>query len=293
MRRLPTDKRVSILAALVEGNSVNSTARLCGVSKVTVLRLLADAGTVCARLHDRYVRGLDPESVELDELWAFVQAKDKNLAPERKGDDAWGSQWTWVALDADSKLVIAYYVGQRDDETAYQFLCDVRNRVEGEPQITSDAFKYYARAVRDAFGPKIPYAQLHKDYRRADRPDYKYSPPKVVGVKRIPVTGDPDPAKVSTSFVERHNLTTRMGCRRYTRLTNAHSKKLENHRHATTIQFWHYNWVRKHATLKTTPAVAAGIANKPWTLLDLVNHLESEEAAKGARITDYLPAVSK
>lgn len=290
MRKLTTEKRVAVLSALVEGNSINATCRMTGVSKVTVLRLLADVGTFCAEYHDLTVRGLSTKRAQLDELWSFCGCKDK---AKEQGAGGFGSVWTWVAMDADSKLCISYLVGLRDTDCANTFVSDVADRLEDRIQLTTDGFKPYIEAVDKAFGGKVDYAMLIKTY-GAERPDAaRYSPAVCTGCKQQAMAGSPDEEHVSTSYVERQNLTVRMGARRFTRLTNAFSKKFENHEHAIALHYFHYNFIRKHMTLKTTPAVAAGIASKPLTILDLVMMVEAEEAKLGERLSGYLPADSK
>lgn len=279
-----------ILNALVEGNSINSTARMIGVSKITILRLLADAGTFCAQYHNVFVRGLQSKQVQLDEIWAFCGCKDK--AKER-GANGYGSVWTWTAIDADSKLCIGYLVGLRDAEYAKEFCADIAGRIDSRVQLTSDGHKPYLEAVDNAFHGMVDYAMLIKLYGTDKEGEKRYSPPTCTGCKRQVQSGSPDESYISTSYVERQNLTTRMSIRRFTRLTNAFSKKVENHEHAVALHYFHYNFIRKHQTLKTTPAVAAGVANAPMTILDLVKMIEAEEWKLGERISDYRPAASK
>ena len=293
MRKLSTEKRATILGALVEGNSINATARMMGVSKITVLRLLADAGTFCLAHHDEHVRGLECERIQCDEIWSFCYAKEKNLPASMKDRPGVGSVWTWTALDADTKLMIAYHVGSRDANCAFDFMLDLSGRIINRAQLTTDGHGAYLPAVDEAFGSEVDYAMLIKLYGEPRKDEARYSPCDCVGVRSIPVKGFPDHRHVSTSFVERQNLTMRMSMRRFTRLTNGFSKKIENHRHAIALHYFYYNWIRKHETIKTTPAVASGLANKPLTLIDLVKMIEAEEKALGTRITDYLPACSK
>ena len=285
MRKLSTEKRAAIISALVEGNSINATVRMTGASKITVLRLLADVGTFCAQYHDLMVRDLATKRVQLDEIWSFCGCKDK---ARDLGAGGFGSVWTWVGLDADSKLCISYLVGLRDQYCAQTFVNDVAERLADRVQLTSDGFGLYVDAVERAFGGKIDYAQLIKQYGADKEADTRYSPAVCNGCKVEPRSGDPDREHVSTSYVERQNLTMRMGMRRFTRLTNAFSKKFENHQHAVALHFFHYNFIRKHQTLKTTPAVAAGVASQPLTVLDLMKMVEDEEAKLGGRLTDYL-----
>lgn len=287
MRKLSTDQRAAILSALIEGCSVNSTARLCGVSKITVLRLLSDAGTFCAQFHDLEVRNLQCERIQMDEIWAFCGCKDK---AKKAGAAGYGSAWTWIAIDADTKLVLSYLTGQRDGDSADAFVTDVADRIDSRIQLTSDGFQHYMAAVLNAFGDWVDYAQLVKVYGKEPGPETRYSPPICIECRAHQRIGIPDAAHISTSFVERQNLTLRMGSRRFTRLTNAFSKKIDNHVHAVALHYFHYNFCRKHATTKTTPAVAAGLAERAWTIRELVLLIEAEEAKLGTRITEYLPA---
>lgn len=288
MRKLSSEKRAAILSALVEGASIASVVRMCGASKVTVLRLLADAGQFCADYHDVYVRGLSSRIVQADEIWSFCGCKDK---AKLAGAGGHGSVWTWVALDANSKLAISYLVGGRGPDCANAFAQDIADRVENRIQLTTDGHGPYSEAVEGAFEGKIDYAMLVKVFGNVGTEEQRrYSPPECTGCKKQVKAGMPDPDQISTSYVERQNLTMRMGMRRMTRLTNGYSKKIENHAHATALHFFFYNFCRKHHTLKTTPAVAAGIASAPLTVLDLVKMIEAEESKLGGRLTDYLPA---
>jgi hypothetical protein len=291
MRKLSSEKRATILTALVEGASINSVSRMTGCSKVTILRLLADAGRYCADYHDVFVRGVESKRVQLDEIWAFCGCKDK---AKREGAEGYGSVWTWVALDADSKLCLSYLVGGRGPDCADVFAADVADRVEGRIQLTSDGHGPYTEAVDKAFGGKVDYAMLVKAFSATGGEEQRrYSPAECVGCRKEVKAGTPNPEYVSTSYVERQNLTMRMSMRRMTRLTNAFSKKIENHEHAVALHFFYYNFVRKHMTLKTTPAVAAGLASKALTMLDLVKMIEEEESKLGGRLTEYLPSAKK
>ena len=274
-----------ILSALVEGNSINSTARMVDVSKITVLRLLADAGTFCAQYHDLFVRGLDSKRVQVDEIWSFCGCKDK---AKEAGADGFGSVWTWTAIDADSKLCVSYLVGLRDGYYATEFVKDTASRIDTRIQLTSDGHNAYLEAVEQGFQGSVDYAMLVKVYGNDAEAEKRYSPAECKGCKKEAKVGNPDPKYISTSYVERQNLTMRMSMRRFTRLTNAFSKKIENHEHAVALHYFHYNFIRKHQTLKTTPAVAAGVANKAFTVLDLVKMIEEEEKRLGGRLTDYL-----
>lgn len=283
MRKLSKEKRTMVVRALVEGSSVNSTARMCGVSKLTVLRLLADVGSLCRDYHDLAVRNVQSKRIQLDEVWSFVGCKQK---AKDRGACGLGDVWTWVAIDADHKLVVSYLVGARDSYAGAELLWDLADRLDSRPQITSDGHHVYPVAVKSAFGDDIDFAQLIKIYGKQQQNDTRYSPPACIGTQRTTVSGDPDPDHVSTSFVERQNLTVRMAVRRYTRLTNAFSKRIENHRHALALHYFHYNFCRKHQTLGTAPAVAAGLVDKPLTVDDLISMLEDEErrVAGGCRI---------
>jgi len=278
-----------ILTCLVEGNSVAATSRMTGASKVTILRLLADAGTLAADFHDMTVRDIEVDRVQVDELWSFVGAKQKQVD---KGAKAEGSVWTWTALDADTKLMISYLVGQRDGGYAYEFALDIADRVDGRFQLTSDGHKAYLDAMAAVFGTDIDYAMLIKVYGATAPEHARYSPAECTGCRKQTITGNPDHKHVSTSYVERQNLTVRMHNRRFTRLTNAFSKKLDNHVHSIALHYFHYNFCRKHQSIKTTPAVAAGVADHRWTMLEFVEMLEKEEKIRGGRITDYKPAAS-
>lgn len=270
MNKLSTEKRVRVVAALVEGNSINSTVRMTGVSKPTILKLLRDLGCACAAYHNDHVRGLKPGSVQCDEIWAFVGAKQKNASPEKRAT-GWGDAWTWTAIDRDSKLIISYHLGLRTPEDAAEFMMDLSERINNITQITTDGLASYPDAVRNAFGDMVNFGQLVKVF-QSTRPDHaRYSPASCVGCQRKSVIGYPIHEQISTSHVERHNLTIRMGMRRFTRLTNAHSKKVENHGHALALFFAYYNFCRKHSSLHgQTPAMVAGVADHAWSIEELI-----------------------
>jgi IS1 family transposase len=289
MRKLSVERRAAILSALVEGASVASVVRMTGASKVTVLRLLADAGTFCADYHNLHVRRLLSARVEADELWSFCGCK---AATKAAGGIGHGDIWTWVATDADTKLCISYLVADRGGTSAKVSMHDLAERVSSRIQLSTDAHSAYPSAVEEAFGGAIDYAVIRKTYASDRVGEARYSPPRVTGCVKHPVQGDPEMHLASTSYAERSNLTVRMGSRRFTRLTNGFSKRAENHAHAVALHFWNYNFARKHMTLKTTPAVAAGIATKPLTMLDLAQMIEDEERRLGCRLTDYLPAAT-
>jgi IS1 family transposase len=277
MRKLSVQSRTSILRCLVEGNSINSTARICGVSKLTVLRLLADVGTLCANLHNELVRDLDSKRIQVDEIWSFVGCKEKSRKSGKQGD---GDCWTWCAIDADSKLIVSYLVGLRELDYAREFIEDIADRVKNRLQLTSDGLTMYLNAILDTYGVKgIDYAMLLKIYGSGNDKagQARYSPGECVGCLIRPILGKPDRRHISTSYSERMNLTTRMTCRRFTRLTNAFSKRWRNHEHAVALHYFAYNFIHRHKTLGTAPAVAAGLINRPWTLEMLVTILVARE----------------
>jgi len=291
MRRLDLKTRTQIIAALVEGNSVLATCRMTGVAKRTVLKLLADLGDACDDYQDKTLRGLRCERVQCDEIWSFCYAKDKNVPERMKDQEGVGSVWTWTAIDADTKLMLTWFIGARDAGCANRFMLDVASRIEGRVQLTTDGFKAYKWATALAFPEgAVDYAQLIKVYAgQADgSPTGKYSPPVCCGARKDPVGGWPDADHISTSFVERANLTMRMGMRRFTRLTNGFSKKIENHGHAVSLHFMHYNFYRPHESLRQgkirrTPAMAAGVADHVWTIAELVA-LIPEQAGRFQKI---------
>jgi len=265
---LSAPDRASVVAALVEGNSLRSVSRMTGVARNTVAKLLVDLGEACVRYHDKNVRGLRCDRIQADEVWSFVGAKQKNVPYEKAGE--YGDVWTWVCLDADTKLCVSYLVGPRIQAAAYEFMRDVASRVVGRTQLTTDGLGVYPSAVERAFGSRVDYAQLVKLYGQSDEGEKRYSPAVCIGCERQEIQGAPDPDHISTSYVERSNLTMRMSMRRFTRLTNAFSKKVENHWSAVALHFMHYNFCRIHGSLRITPAMAAGIARKPWSIAELV-----------------------
>lgn len=277
MNRLSTEKRAAIVAALVEGNSIRATCRMTGAAKGTVLKLLSDLGLVCSIHQDVLMRNLKSERIQVDEIWAFVYAKQKNVPPDKRGEA--GDVWTWVALDADSKLVPSFHIGPRDFRTAVTFLDDLQKRLAHRVQLTTDGHQLYLKAVAETFGNDVDYAQLIKVY-GADtsrKPERRYSPAVCLDAIPSTVVGNPNPDHISTSYIERQNLTMRMSMRRYTRLTNAFSKKIENLTAACSLHFAYYNLCRVHQTLGTTPAVAAGVTDHVWKLSELVALLETAE----------------
>lgn len=273
MNKLTPEKRVAVLKALVEGCSIRSVVRMTGVAKNTVIKLVVDAGTACARYQHEVMRNLPCRRLECDELWCFCGMKQKNIPAERAGEVGIGDVWTWVAIDADTKLVPSFLVGLRDAYCADMFMRDLAGRLTSRVQLSTDGFRGYLTAVDNAFGDNIDYAMLIKTY-GADKSDGKYSPPECIGCERKAITGSPDPDLVSTSYAERQNLTVRMRMRRFTRLTNAFSKKLENLEHAVALLYFHYNFIAKHQTLKVAPAQAAMVANHQWTFEELVELID-------------------
>lgn len=276
MNKLTHNKRVQILNLLVEGTSMRATARIADVAFNTVAKLFIETAKVCAEYQDKVFRNLTCKRLQLDEIWSFVYAKAKNV-PDRKRGQA-GDIWTWVAIDADSKLVPSWRIGSRDSATACEFVSDLASRLANRVQITSDGHKPYLEAVEEAFGSDVDFAQLIKIYGETVEGQKRYSPAECCGTRKIKIQGEPDIAKVSTSFVERQNLTMRMSIRRFTRLTNAFSKKIENHAHSVALHYMHYNFVRIHKTLRVTPAMQAGVTNRLWSIGDIVNLVEQAEA---------------
>jgi IS1 family transposase len=273
MNRLPLATRVQVLSCLVEGNSVRGTCRMVGVDKKTVLRLLADVGDACTAYHDDTMRGLTCVRVQCDEIWSYCHAKERNLKPKLRGLDGYGDLWTWVGMDADTKLVVSWVLGKRTPLCAHRFMRDLASRIKSYVQVTTDGLAMYKDAVRSAFGHRVDYGMEVKvfGFDNSQEPDRKYSPAVVTEMRRLRVVGAPDPDHISTAYIERQNLNMRMSMRRFTRLTNAFSKKAVNLRRSLAIYFMHYNFVRRHTTLGTTPALAHGIASRHWTLEDLAN----------------------
>src|SRR5437667_9875579 len=271
---LAIEKRAQVVAALVEGSSINATCRMTGVAKHTVLKLLKDLGCAAAAYHDFNVRNLRVRRVQCDEIWAFVYEKQKNVTEEQMKSGA-GDVWTWTAIDADTKLIISFTLGDRGAGTATAFMQDVAARIANRVQLTTDGRHVYMDAVEDAFGADIDYAMLQKIYGApSDAEMRRYSPATCIGCKTAVVTGNPDPNHISTSFVERSNLSMRMGMRRFTRLTNGFSKTLENHGHMLALYFMHYNYCRLHKTLRVTPAMEAGLTDHVWEMDELIALLE-------------------
>jgi IS1 family transposase len=279
MNRLTREAQIRIVAALVEGNSIRATGRMTGAAKGTVLKLLEDLGAACLAYHDEHVRNLASKRIQCDEIWSFCYAKDKNLPDHMRDLPGVGSMWTWAALDADSKLMVAFHVGTRDAACAKEFMLDTASRINSRIQLTTYGYKPYLVAVEGAFGADIDYAMLIKEYGEERAGEARYSPATCIGAKLVPITGAPDMAHVSTSYVERSNLTIRMSQRRFTRLTNAFSKKAANLAHAVALHTMYYNVVRMHMTLRCTPAMEAGVTNKLWSIGDLVDLIPLPVAA--------------
>ncbi|MEZ5710928.1 MAG: IS1 family transposase [Blastomonas sp.] len=287
MNRLSNDDRARILHLLCEGQSIRAITRLTGASKNTVAKLLIDAGKACAAYHDANVRNVEAARVQVDEIWSFTYAKQKNVATAKSAPEAAGDTWTWTAIDADSKMILSYLVGGRDAEYAMWFMDDLAARLANRVQLTSDGHRAYLEAVEGAFGCDVDYAQLVKLYgsEGGKTSEVRYSPAECTGTRKRRVEGNPDAGHVSTSYVERNNLTMRMHMRRFTRLTNGFSKKVENHAHAVALHMMYYNFVRVHGKLRMSPAMAAGVSDKLWEVSDIVALVEAaeEEAEPKAR----------
>jgi IS1 family transposase len=276
MNRLSTEKRAQIVGMIVEGNSIRSITRMTGICQEAITKLLCDLGKACAEHHNATVRGVKARRVQCDEVWSFCYAKAKNVPVQKQGTGA-GDVWLWTGIDADTKLILSYLCGGRDADWATQFMEDLASRVATRIQITTDGLKAYAIGVEGAFGMDVDYAMLIKLYGApSDRPDTRYSPAQCIGIRTGILSGSPDPQHISTSYVERMNLNIRMGLRRFTRLTNAFSKKFENHCHAAAIYFAYYNFCRVHQTLRVTPAMEAGLTDHIWAIEELVTLLDAK-----------------
>jgi IS1 family transposase len=269
MNKMPIQKRAQILNLLVEGNSLRATARIADCSLNTITRLLVDVGGACSRYQDEHLRNLNSKRLQLDEIWSFVAMKDKRVPADLKGTPGMGDTWTWTAIDADSKLIVSWMVGDRTATAANIFVHDLAARLANRVQITTDGLALYVDAIAGAFKRDVDYAMLIKQYGEASEGQKRYSPAVCTGIKKKAVFGDPDMSQVSTSYVERQNLTMRMGMRRFTRLTNGFSKKIEAHIHAISLHFMHYNFARIHKTLRVTPAMQAGVTDHVWTLEEI------------------------
>ena len=292
MTKLATAKRVQILSMLCEGSSMRSISHIVDVSINTVSGLLVDAGKACAEHHDRTVRGVTSSRIQADEIWSFCYAKQKNVASAKAAPQEAGDVWTWTALDADTKLIVSYLIGGRDAEYANEFMQDVAARLANRVQLTTDGHKPYLQAVEGAFGADIDYAMLIKHYGAPVGALGRYSPGDCVGIDLRRVEGRPAQAHVSTSYVERQNLTMRMSMRRFTRLTNAFSKKAENHAHMVALYTTWYNFVRQHKTLRCSPAMAAGLSETLWSMADVVALIDAMDEAPKVRGT-YKPRAAK
>ena len=280
MNKLDHAARAHILHLLCEGNSIRTTTRLTGASKKAVSKLLVDAGQAAAWYQDRVFRNLTCHRIQVDEIWAFIYAKQKNVETAKTAPYGAGDVWTWTAIDAETKLIPSWFVGGRDAECASWFMNDLASRLANRVQLTSDGHKAYLEAVEGAFGADVDYAMLVKLYGASpDSAKGRYSPAECTGAIKTPIEGKPDPKHISTSYSERSNLTVRMHTRRFTRLTNAFSKKLENHAHSVALFAMYYNFVKLHRTLRTTPAMAANVTNRLWEIGDIVDVLEAWETA--------------
>jgi IS1 family transposase len=269
MNKLSTAKRTQILSCLVEGNSIRATSRMCDVAFNTVLKFVPEIGKACDEYMDKVFHNLKCKRIQCDEIWSFCYAKERNVPEEHKGKFGYGDVWTWVAIDADTKLVPSFMVGNRDAKTAKIFMDDLASRLDNRVQLTTDGHKVYLEAVEGAFGGDIDYAMLIKQYEPSQQ-ETRYSPAKCTGTDIKQISGNPDKKDISTSYIERQNLTMRMSNRRFTRLTNGFSKKVENHAYQLAIHYMHYNFCRVHKTLRVTPAMEAGIADHVWTLEEIV-----------------------
>jgi IS1 family transposase len=292
MNKLPLTKRVQILSMLCEGVSMRAISRMVDVSINTVSKMLVDAGKVCATFHDEKVRDVKATRVQVDEIWSFTYAKQKNVAKAKRQDLAWGDTWTWTAIEADSKLIISWLVGGRDGDYAIAFMDDLRDRLANRVQLTSDGHRAYLEAVEGAFGADVDYAQLVKLYGSSpESMKGRYSPAECIGARKERIEGDPDFAHVSTSFAERQNLSMRMHMRRFTRLTNAFSKKFENHVHMVALYTVFYNWTRVHKSLRVTPAMEAGLTDRLWSMEEIAELIEAA-APKPGRPATYKKRVA-
>lgn len=279
MNKLTTEKRAQIVGFLVEGMSLRAASRLADVSINTVTKLLVDVGSACQEYQDKTLRSLKCKRVQCDEIWSFCYAKDKNVPHDKRGQFGYGDVWTWTAIDADTKLAVSWLVGPRSSNAARDFIGDLSERVIGRLQLSTDGFKYYIPAVDEAFGDNVDYGMLIKTYGMGEdgKDNRRYSPVECTGAIIKAVIGDPDPSHISTSYVERQNLNMRMSMRRFTRLTNGFSKKVENHMHAVSLHFMYYNFGRLHKSLRVTPAMEAGVSDHVWSLEEIANlaHIEA------------------
>lgn len=280
MNQTNRDKRIQIVKALVEGNSINSTSRMTGSAKNTILKLLTELGAACTEFQDLIMRDLPCQRLQCDEIWSFCYAKEKNVPKHKAGEFGYGDVWTWTAICADTKLIPHWFVSTRDAVSAMIFMKQLAARLASPVQITTDGHKPYVQAVAAAFGTNIDFAMLQKQYGGTMDDERRYSPAVCTGTLTKVISGSPDPAHVNTSFIERSNLTLRMSQRRFTRLTNAHSKKIQNHEAAIALHMAHYNFCRVHSSLKMTPAQAAGIADHAWSVGELIDLLDKRPKTK-------------
>ncbi len=276
MNYLDNKRRAQVVAALVEGNSIRATSRMLGVAQNTIIKLLTDLGAACAEYQDKAFRNLTCKKIQCDEIWSFVGAKAKNVPADRANEFGYGDVWTWVSMDADTKLVPCWLVGPRNAEAAHEFISDLASRLANKVQLTTDGHRPYLEAVESAFGGNIDFAQLVKLYgiSHGKKDETRYSPAEVIAAKKVVVTGNPRGRDVSTSFIERQNLTMRMSMRRFTRLTNGFSKKVENHAHAISLHYMYYNFVRIHKSLRCTPAMASGVVKTLWSIDDMLKAVD-------------------
>jgi IS1 family transposase len=288
MNKLSRERRAQILGMMVEGNSIRAIVRMTGASKNTIVKLLEDAGEAFSAYQDRVFHDLPCKRLQLDEIWAFCSAKQRNVPFAKKAPEEAGDLWTWVALDADTKLVPSWRIGDRSGATAIEFVCDLSHRLANRVQVTSDGNRAYLEAIEASFGADVDYAQLIKLYGEVPHLAGRYSPAQIQGTKTFCCTGTPDSEHISTSYVERQNITMRMSMCRSTRLTNGFSKKTKNHAHSIAIHFMHYNFVRIHQTLRVTPAMAAGVSKTLWSLIDMVRVIEEWEERHAPKLADRL-----
>jgi IS1 family transposase len=270
MNKLNKEKRAQVIRCLVEGNSIRSTVRITGVAKNTVSKLLVDVGKACSEYQDKVFHNLSCKRLQCDEIWAFCYAKKKNVPEKYKGQFGYGDVWTWTAIDADTKLVPSWLVGDRSIQTGYIFMNDLASRLKNKVQLTTDGHKAYLESVEGAFGSNIDYAMLIKIYGQDPEGQKRYSPAQIIDTEEKRVMGNPDPKYISTSYAERQNLTMRMSMRRFTRLTDAFSKKVENLAHAVALHFMYYNFCRIHRSLRVSPAMEAEVTDRLWSIEDIV-----------------------
>jgi IS1 family transposase len=277
MNQLTKERRSHVIKCLCEGLSIRATVRMTGVAKNTIVKLLAEVAVACNEYQDKTLRNLTCKKIQCDEIWSFCYAKEKNVPRDMRGQFGVGDVWTWTAIDADTKLIVSWRVGDRDADVANEFIQDLANRLSNRVQLTTDGHRVYWEAVEKAFGSNVDYAMLVKLYGAVRDKEATYSPAKVISCRAIPMIGDPDAEHISTSYVERSNLTMRMSMRRFARLTNAFSKKVENHISALSLYFMFYNFCRVHQTLRVTPAMEAGIADHVWEIEEIMDLLPEPE----------------